>query len=61
MAQISTALKRVSIFKFILMILVNGFDVSITSLGGDNIAKSSNAYLSFITFAVYMFSNDGKE
>jgi hypothetical protein len=43
------------------MILVNGFDGSITILGGNNIAESSIAYLSFITPAVYMSSNGGKE
>jgi hypothetical protein len=43
------------------MILVNGFDVSITILEGKNITEISNEYLSFITAAVYMFSNGGKE
>jgi hypothetical protein len=61
MTQKGTALKWVSFFTCILMILVNGFDVSITILEGKNIAEVSNEYLSFITPAVYMFSKGGKE
>ena len=36
-------LKGDSVFTFILMILVNGFDCGITILGGNNITEISNA------------------
>ena len=52
----STLLKWANIFAFFLMVLVNGLAGSTTLLGGKNTAEISDANLTLITPAGYVFS-----
>ena len=54
--QNSSLLKWSNVFSFILMVLVNGLAGSTTFLGGKNTAEISDANLTLITPAGYVFS-----
>ena len=54
--QNSSLLKWSNVFSFILMVLVNGLAGSTTLLGGKNTAEISDANLTLITPAGYVFS-----
>ena len=54
--QNSSLLKWSNVFSFILMVLVNGLAGSTTILGGKNTAEISDANLTLITPAGYVFS-----
>ena len=54
--QNSALLKWTNIFAFIFMVLINGLAGSTTLLGGKNTAEISNANLTLITPAGYVFS-----
>ena len=56
MTQNSALLKWTNIFAFIFMVLINGLAGSTTLLGGKNTAEISNANLTLITPAGYVFS-----
>lgn len=56
MNQGSIPLKVTNIFGFVLMVIVNGLAGSTTLLGGKNTAEISNANLTLITPAGYVFS-----
>ena len=56
LTQNSTLLKWANIVAFILMVLVNGLAGSTTILGGKNTAEISDANLTLITPAGYVFS-----
>ena len=56
MTEESSLIKGANILAFVLMVLVNGLAGSTTLLGGKNTAEISDANLTLITPAGYVFS-----